>query len=209
MLIKPKGRKNMYEQLITSINAIVEKYEKLLSAKGIKCSVHKRYFETKVSGTSDSRSNIFAVIHRSIAKKREEKQFKYQNNRYHCLVLRFSPVEDNLLKAANCKEYSFSLNKVERTEIGYSPKSKTINEEKLLNKIEKTITKILKKAEKKDTVLLCKENCCDVIRYIMNSEYGYKKTILGKERIFWELLYSGVILLVIIITCFGLHLIIN
>ena len=199
----------MHEQLISNIYAVVDKYEKQLSAKGIKCSVQKRYFETKVSQTSGSRSNIFDIIHRSIAKKREEKQFKYQNNRYHCIVLRFSPIDDNILKTANCKEYSFCLNKVERTEIGYSPKNKTINEEKLLNKIEKTITKILKKAEKRNTIQLCKENWCDVSRYVMNSEYGYKKTILGKERIFWELIYSGVILLVITIICLGIYFIFN
>lgn len=199
----------MRGQLMSDVYTIIDKYEEKLSSKGIKCSVQKRYFEVKVSGKSGSRSNIFAEIHRKIAKKREEKHFKYQNNRYHCIVLCFSPVDENILKQSECREYSFCINKIEREEIGYTPKGESTDEEKILKQIEKTIVKLLDKAERKSIVSLCRENWCDAFRYVSHREYGYKKRISGRDRLFWELIFAGVSLSVIILSCLGLYFVIK
>ncbi len=197
----------MQGQLMSDVYTIINKYEEKLSLKGVKCSVQKRYFEFKVSGTSGSRSNIFAEIHRNIVKRREEKYFKYQNNRYHCIVLCFSPIDENILKQTECREYSFCINKIEREEIGYSPKSKAVDEGKMLKQTERIIVKFLDKAERRSIVSLCRENWCDAFRYISHREYGYKKRILGKDRVFWEILFAGIFLSVITLFCLGFFII--
>lgn len=197
----------MHQLIIDRINALVGKYKEDLTERGIKCSVSKRYFESNTPIATYASSNIFSMIDRYFAVRRENKKYKHQNNRYHAVVLCFLPTEKNLLKDAACKEYAFLLSKIERIEEGYAPKNKIFKEEKILNKIEKLIKKILRKAEKKSAKQVCKEAWYDVFRYIFNYEYGYKKCIFGKDRFVWELLFSGIVLGIIIAICVTLFLV--
>lgn len=191
-------------QFFNKINTLLSDYEEQLTVKGIKCTVSKRYFETKVSMRLHNHSSLLYEADVYLAEKRENKKYKHQRNRYHCAVLRFSPIEKNTVKEKDCKEYSFIISKIERLQEGDAPKEHVYREEKILYRIEKLIKKILSKAEKKTAVKVCKENWTDVFRYLFtNNRYAYKKSILGKDIFFWELIFSGIVLsaFVIIALC--------
>ena len=190
----------MSKNIIDRINTIIDKYEPHLTEKGIACSASKKYYEVKAA-PSYTTSSLLSKIHNYFANKRENKYFKYQNNRYQCVVLCFYPIENDGLKANACKEYSFMLKRTERLEEGYTPKSKVNNEEKILNKIERLFVKIIKKSERCSTRIICAEKWYDIFRYLFKIEYGYKKRIFNKERNFWDLLFSSIIIAVIAIVC--------
>ena len=86
------------------------------------------------------------------------------------------------------------LSEVSRSEEGMAPKERIIKEKTVLKKIEKRICKILKSAEKKDPVRVCKCTKVDFIRYFFRKEYGYMKTVNGKDRDFLDLVISAVFL---------------
>lgn len=89
------------------------------------------------------------------------------------------------------------LRKAERVEEGYAPKSRIFDEEKLLNRIEQLIAKIIKKAEKISPENVCKDKWYCIFRYLFKIEYSYKNYILGKNRIFWDVIFSSIIITVI------------
>lgn len=186
----------MPENIINKINAVIDRYESELNKKGLVCKVSKRYFEVKPDSAYTT-SNLFSGILGCLAKKCEDKYFKHQNNRYHCVVLCFYPIERNKSKISDCKEYSFMLRKTERVEEGYAPKSRIFDEEKLLNRIEQLIAKIIKKAEKISPENVCKDKWYCIFRYLFKIEYSYKNYILGKNRIFWDVIFSSIIITVI------------
>lgn len=190
----------MSENVIDKIQIIIDKYESQLTQKGIGCKVSKKYFEVKTV-PAYATGNLLSKISRFFAKKRENKLFKHQNNRYQCAVLCFYPLNGNGVKKDNCKEYSFMLRKTERMEEGYKPKSKEYSEEKLLFKIERLIMKIIKKAESHSLEKVCAEKWSDLFRYLFEMEYGYKKQIFNKERDFWDLLFLCVIIAVAAVIC--------
>lgn len=190
----------MSENIMDRIDTIIDKYEPQLTQKGIGCKVSKKYFEVKTD-PAYATGNLLSKISRFFAKKRENKLFKHQNNRYQCVVLCFYPIEKDGLKANACKEYSFMLKKTERIEEGYTPKSKVNNEAKILNKIERLFVKIMKESEKYSTKKICAEKWYDIFRYLFKVEYGYKKRIFNKERNFWDLLFSSIIIAVIAVVC--------
>lgn len=183
------------QQLTEKAEKLISEYSDALAEKGIVCSVSKKYFETKASTVSHHYSyTLLDDIHRYFAHKRENKYFKHQRNRHHCAVLCFHPADRTLLKKSECKEYSFMLSEVSRSEEGMAPKERIHKEKTVLKKIEKRICKILKSAEKKDPVRVCKCTKGDFIKYFFRKEYGYMKSINGKDRDFLDLVISAVFL---------------
>lgn len=189
------------QQLTDKIELLVEKYEKALSEKGLVCSVSKKYFETKVSPVTHYASyTLLDDIHRHFARKRENKHFSHQRNRYHCAVLCFQPSDKTLLKKAECKEYAFIIYEISQCEEGKTPKERVRREENILRKIEKRIIKVLKSVEGKDPVRICRYTAADYARYFFRQEYGYMKTVNGKDKDFLDLIFSAVILGIIGLT---------
>lgn len=189
------------QQLTYKIENLIREYENALSEKGIACSLSKKYFETKVPHVPHRSSyTLLDDVHRHFAEKRENSRFKHQRNRQHCAVLCFYPAEKTLLKKAECKEYAFILYEISRPEEGIAPKKKTHKEKAVLRRIEKRIRKVLKSAEKIEPVLVCKCSKADYIRYFFRREYGYMKTVNGKDRAFLDLVFSAVLLTLLGIT---------
>ncbi len=187
------------QEFKSKVQAIIREYEEFLSENGVKITVSKKYFETKVSEYFHSNSPLFNAIDAAIARKKEkEKGYHYQRNKYHCIVLSLLPVDKNLVRREYCKEYAFVLRKVERAHIGQAPERIFYEEDKVLAKIEKRIQKIIKSAEKESAQKVCKDTVCDIFRYTTLPKYAYKEKILGKDRSSWELLFliPGILLLV-------------
>lgn len=179
MRVRGEGMSKEYiNDLMNNVELLVLSYESKLKEKGIKCTISKKYFETKVDFTYHS-TNIFSIIENRILEKREDEYFKNQQNRHNCVVLCFSPVDKK--KSKDCVEYSFIIDEIKRMKKGLAPKRKQISKDKVLNKIEKTIMKILRKAENKSPEKVCNDNFLDGLRYIFNIEYRYKKSVFGKD----------------------------
>lgn len=185
----------MHEIMLDRIKTLLSSYEEQLVSRGIRCTVSKKYFETRVSVKTYGGSSLLYYADVHLAKKRENKKYKHQRNRYHCAVLCFSPIDNKALKVKDCKEYSFILSKIERLQEGNAPKERFCCEEKILQRIEKLINKILNKTEKKTAEKVCKENWTDVFRYIFtDNRYGYKKSVLGKDVFFWDIVFTCILL---------------
>ncbi len=183
------------EQITDKIETLIGEYAEALEEKGLVCSFSKKYFETKVPSVHNHSSyTLLDDIHRHFAKKRESKHFKHQRNRHHCAVLCFHPADKTLLKKAECKEYAFILSEISRYEEGMKPKKRTPNEKTVLRRIEKCICRILKSAEGKNPVRVCKCTVKDYIRYFFKMEYGYMKAINGRDRDFLDLMLLTVVL---------------
>ncbi|MBQ9912676.1 MAG: hypothetical protein IJO73_00450 [Clostridia bacterium] len=189
------------QQLMNKIEGLIAEYKTALSEKGLACSLSKKYFETKVPHIPHHSSyTLLDDIHRHFAKRRENRHFRHQRNRQHCAVLCFHPADKTLLKKAECKEYAFILSEISRYEEGMKPRKRTLNEKTVLRRIEKCICRILKSAERKEPVLVCKCTIADYIRYFFKKEYGYMKVINGRDRDFLDLMLSAVVLGVIGLT---------
>ena len=119
--------------------------------------------------------------------KKRERKYKNEKNRYHCLVLSVMPIENGFLHKDHCKNYAFSLRKVERIHIGEKPQHVSYEENEVLAKIEKRLKKILQKAKIKSAKNVCKDTPVDAIRYCFANRYAYKRKILGKSRFFWDM----------------------
>ena len=173
--------------------ALIDKYTPELSSKGLKILLSKRYFESNVSERSSGNA-IGGVILNSIDRARDHKKekdngYNYVKNRYHYFVLSVCPIEKNMIKREECRDYAFLLKKVERAHIGLEPRLIVAREEKVLSKIEKQILKILKKAEKRSAQKVCQNTIIDAFRYAMHPKYKYKKRFLGKGRFSWEMIF--------------------
>ena len=186
-------------QLTDKIKNLVAQYENQLTEKGIGCSVSKKYFETKTPVSSFRSGRPMEALFRHFADKRENSKFRHQNNRKYCLVLRFYPLNKELLKESDCKEYAFVLKDISRYEEGFAPKERIFKERSIFKRIDKIIRHILKKAEKKNAAKLCKNTYIDFFKYIFLSEYGYKKSVFGIDRKAVDTVFSVIFLLVIII----------
>lgn len=196
----------MYHEFIEKVNLLISKYENQLSELGIKCKTSKKYFETNApSRYIHNDIDFLDMIYEHLATKRENKYWKYQRNRYNCIVITFSPIK-NSSKKLEYKEYSFLLNKTERTEIGMKPKEKIYKEEKILKNIEKHILKFIKNAQSKTPELACKSNLFDKFRYINSIKYSYKKKVGNNSMSFWDTILSVgflfLVLIIIAIICF-------
>ena len=181
------------QELKNKVVALVGKYEGMLSEKGIRISVSKRYFEAEVDQRSGGRSidAIFNSIERARDHKTEkERGYNYERNKYHCIVLSLMPTGKSPLRRDDCRDYSFMLRKVERAHIGLEPRKVNYEEEKLLSKIEKRILKILKKAEKHSAEGVCKDTLSDALRYSLSAKYKYRDKALGKDMPVWDMIFA-------------------
>lgn len=184
----------MGEQLMEGARKLVEEYALPLGEKGIRCTVFKKYCEASVHEPWND-SNAFSEIERSVYNRRERK-YKHQPNRYHSLVLRFSPTEQDHEEQNGYKEYAFLLRKIEREHTGLPPQKTEHQKASILRKIEKRIKKILRKAETRSAENVCRDTLLDALRYTVLNRYAYKKTILGKDRSICWLILAGAILLI-------------
>ena len=189
------------KELKEKAQALIDKYTPELSSKGLKMLLSKRYFESNVSERS-SENAIGGVILNSIdrahdRKKEKENGYNYVKNRYLYFVLTVCPIEKNMIKREECRDYAFLLKKVERPHIGLEPRLIVAREEKVLSKIEKKILKILKKAEKRSFQNVCQNTIIDAFRYAMLPKYEYKERFLGKGRFSWEMIFLSAFCLLV------------
>ena len=181
--------------IMQKIENLLSAYEKGLSDKGILYSVSKKYFEIKAHSTSFRHHDTLEIFLRHLALKRENKSFHHQRNRHHVAVISFYPIDKKLLKKHECKEYAYFIYEITRLEEGFAPKERKYKEEKILKKIEKRIRRILKSAEKKSAVEICKETKLDIIRCFFLRVYGYKKTVAGIDRDMFDIAFTAVFLI--------------
>lgn len=172
------------------IQKLLLKYEGEFSKKGLSYTVSKKYFEVKTP-LRLRHHNTLDIFFRHIAKKRENKNFHHQRNRFHSAVISFYPSVKGILKKNECKEYAFLLYEISRYEEGYAPKERKYKEEKILRKIEKKIKHILKLSEKKNVEVICKETKKDIFRCFFLRPYGYKKTVAGIDLGTFELIFTA------------------
>lgn len=183
------------KELKEKAQALIDKYSPEFATKGLKIMFSKRYFESEVGERPGSHGvgAIFNSIDRARDHKEEkEKGYNYERNRYHYFVLTVCPMEKNALRREDCREYVFTIKKVERAHIGQEPRRVSYNEDKILSKIEKRILKILKKSAKASPQKVCKNTILDAFRYSMHPKYEYKDRFLGKECLSWEMIFISV-----------------
>ena len=181
--------------------ALIDKYTHELLSKGLQILLSKRYFESNVSERSSgcyATSVILDSIDRARDRKKEkENGYNYVKNRYHYFVLTVCPIEKNMIKREEYRDYAFLLKKVERPHIGLEPRLIVAREEKVLSKIEKQILKILKKAEKRSAQKVYQNTIIDAFRYAMHPKYKYKERFLGKGRLSWEMIFLSAFCLLV------------
>ena len=172
---------------------LIKKYENQLTQKGIAIALSKKYVEEEVREKSSgaySRTIILNALERARNKKREiEKGYHFEPNKWHSLVLTIVPLDKKLVHRTNRREYAFVLKQVVRPYIGEEPQQTVYQEEKILRKIEKTILKILKKADKMTAQQVCRDTFRDAFRYSFFSKYGYKDKFCGKDRFTWDVIF--------------------
>ena len=188
------------------VQALIDKYTPALSAKGLKILFAKRYFESDVDEQMSGvgYGSLLNPIENAHNRKKEKRKYYFQRNRYHAIVLTVVPSDNATLPRENCRDYAFVLRKVERAHIGLEPRRIAYEEEKILSKIEKRILKILKKAETASPERICKDRVFDGIRYATRPKYGYKKRVLGKSILAWNLILdiaAVVLALAILLIC--------
>ena len=188
------------------VQALIDKYTPALSAKGLKILFAKRYFESEVGEQMSGvgYGSLLNSIEKAHDRKKEKRKYYFQRNRYHAIVLTVIPSDNATLPRGNCRDYAFVLRKVERAHIGLEPRRIAYEEEKILSKIEKRILKILKKAETASPERICKDRVFDGIRYAMRPKYGYKKRVLGKSILAWDLILgiaAAVLAFAILLIC--------
>lgn len=172
---------------------ILDRYEDRLLSAGIRIDLSKKYFESNVSDRQTYHPNnitmLINVISKDVERKREKK-YKRVPNRYHSLVLTVLPDDKKLIRCDLCRDWAFLLSKIERAHTGEAPQRVEYEENKVLSKIEKRVEKILKTAEEKGTQNACRDTVLDALRYMHSRKYAYKKTVLGKDRFFWDIAFT-------------------
>lgn len=187
------------------VQSLIDKYSPKLSKNGLRIQLSKHYFEEKVwerSGGSNAVGAVLNYIERARDHKKEkENGYNYERNRYHCIVISIIPSNPSALKRAECRDYAFLLEKVERAHIGQEPRKISYEKDKVLSKIERRISKILKKSQRTTPEKICRNNIFDALRYSHGVKYQYKSFFLGKDRFAWDLIFgicAGVLTLGII-----------
>ena len=182
------------KEIRNKVLELIDKYQDQLAAKGIEIVLSKKYTEETVGERSSSYaysgSVIINSIERALDKKREaEKGYHFEPNKWHSLVLTIVPLDKKLVHRTSRREYAFVLKQVVRPHVGEKPVETVYQEEKVLQKIEKTILKILKKADKMTAQQVCKDTFRDAFRYCLLSKYGYKDNFCGKDRFTWDMIF--------------------
>ena len=205
------------QDIKTKALELIDKYKERLESKGIKIVLSKRYTETEVEERADGYAYagqaIFNIFDRAIDRKKEKKKgYNFEKNKYHSIVITVLPLDKTLVSTVECREYAFVIKKVERAHLGQEPEKKNYQEAKVLEKIEKRILQILKKADKKSPQQVCKNSFWDACRYAHSPKYGYKTKFCGKERFTWDMIFMflavTIVVAVIVVAgaitkCFG------
>lgn len=184
------------QEFKNKILSIVDDYNTQFAEFGIKIDLSKKYFETPVMSRRISYIETGAGLIDQHFDDIKERKYKNEKNKYHCMVLTVLPISKKIVHHEYCKNYSFIIRKVERAHIGKKPQHIIYEENKLLVKIEKKLKKILKKAHNKSVAKVCKDTIFDAFRYCNTHKYAYKKRILGKNRAFWEILFTAICLII-------------
>ena len=193
------------------VQELIDKYEENFSQYGIKLDVSKKYFEEAVAEDTHFNHGLASLIVDRVEnifyrKKEKNKGYNRVRNRYHCLVISVLPIDKTKVPRDICKEYAFFLKKIARAHIGLAPKKYTLKENKLLEKIEKRILKILKSAKRKTLQKVCRDTLLDALRYSMSIKYKYKKRILGRDIYFWHII--EIVAVVSLVLCFSVFFVI-
>ena len=205
------------QDIKTKALELIDKYKERLESKGIKIVLSKRYTETEVEERADGYAYagqaIFNIFDRAIDRKKEKKKgYNFEKNIYHSIVITVLPLDKTLVSTVECREYAFVIKKVERAHLGQEPEKKNYQEAEVLEKIEKRILQILKKADKKSPQQVCKNSFWDACRYANSPKYGYKTKFCGKERFTWDMIFMflavTIVVAVIVVAwaitkCFG------
>ena len=88
---------------------LAEEYREALAACGLSLKISKKYFEKNPAEPSGSSRGLLDIALLRLAEKKEAKTHNFVRDRYHTVVLRFSPSEEGLLPAELCREYAFFL----------------------------------------------------------------------------------------------------
>ncbi len=174
---------------------LVARYAPLLAAHGVQCKVSQKYREDTVMESSGRGAWLF----RSAERAREQERYHNQNNRYKVLVLSFSPQNSKRGDADRFCDYAFLLEKTERAHTGQEPMYVLVEEERLLAQVEKRLHKMLARAEKYDAEKACRDGIGDLFRYHFSGKYIYKETILGKDTFFWDMLFMGIAVALVLV----------
>ncbi len=194
--------------------AIAEQYREQLTSRGLQLSVSKRYFTKEPLNRNVLHPNlgvrIVNMIEKHFDNKREIKNgYNNHPNSYHCIILRFSPLEQFVKTDEVGIDYAFVVSKTERAHKGMPPEKTVCNKERTLKNIEKRILRILEKAEKSTPEKLCKETVADAFRYSLTNKYSYKKKILNKDPAFWEiaaLIFFAVMTIIAVLIALGIRI---
>lgn len=185
-------------KLSEKVNLISEKYSEALKESGIRCTFSEREYKTRVFNLFHFHSFADKSLHK-LSEKREKKLYKNKANRYNILVLDFSPL-DKKAKVKNPKSYAFMLKSFSRIGKGFKPEEKIYDTEKVMEKAEKCIQKILLKAENFPPEKVCESSFVDNLRYLILEKYNYKKIVFGKDRDTLELSVLLILSLILIVT---------
>ena len=174
-------------ELKKRLEALADQYAPAFAEKGLRLLFKNRYFEEMVSERISS--SVFSSVDRVLDHREEKKKgYFYEKNKYRILILTVAPIEKGLVPSGECRDYAFLLRTVERAHVGLEPRKRVFDEERVLAKIEKRIQRILKAASRRSPKRVCKNTLWDAFRYVLSTRYDYKKTVLGKEYSFWQLL---------------------
>ena len=190
------------QEIKNKAQAIVDEYNTQLSSLGIKVLLSKKYFESSVGERDTYHPNAGVSLLNDVEAyfdKKKERKYKHERNRYHCFILSVLPIDEKAVLREYCKDYSFVLRKVEREHIGEKPQHIVYEERKVLDKIERRLQKILKRAEKMKVKKVCKDTFFDAIRYCILPKYIYKKKICGKDRFFWDVIFIIFVMLLVML----------
>jgi len=190
--------------IMDNITEILESYGDRLSDVGITCDLRKKYFENPVDDAGYSSRGLLRSVEHRINSKREKK-YKNVPNRYHVAVLRFEPLEKDILKGEFCREYAFFLKGIGRSHKGLEPEEYITDTEKILKKIRRRIEKTLKEAEKSTPEKVCRDRWYDLcFRYLASQAYGYKKSFLGRDMNDIEMKFLIAAFVICIVAVIGL-----
>ena len=201
------------QQIKDNVQALLDQYRDELAACGVAVFLSKRYVESAVQERGRSYANaagaIFGAIDRA-ADRKQEIRYQYNNepNKYHSLLLTLRPIDKTLLPREECREYAFLLRKRERPHIGVAPEDKSYSEAKIYARIEKRLQKILKRARTQPPQKVCRDTVADAFRYTLTPKYEYKQTVLGKDRLLWDILFcllAAASVVGLLVLCWGIR----
>lgn len=169
----------MSKEIFEKASAIVQEYNNQFGKYGLKCKVSRKYSVQKVFSYK-RHDGVIDEIENTVRENIEKNKYKNVPDRYQSLVITLSPLNG---KIKNCREYAFLIRGIQRYKIGDKPEEIKIKEEKVLNKIEKLLKKLLAKSEKTSSEKLCKNTVTDIMRYCLLAKYSYQKgEILNIKR---------------------------